>query len=98
MNDLDEYIGHITSPPVHFVITPTVFFNDTSCMIGINELGIESDFAFDGRTIVASCGYEIEWPDDDTAQRVIDLYRKNPERVFVAEFGPHGAVAEHSIN
>jgi len=82
----------------YFVLPATVFFNETSCMIGINHVGIENPLTFDeeGRLIAAE-GYAFEWPDDETGRQVLEMFRREPRRVFVCEFGPDGPVAEHDI-
>lgn len=91
-----------TTPQAYIVIPATVFFNETSCMIGINALGIQSKFQFEigdeEPRINATSGFSLEWPDTDTGMRVLEMYRKSPQRVFVVEFDAHGPVAEHSIN
>ena len=83
---------------VYFAIPATLFFNETSCMIGINPLRHAVTFHFDGERVIATGGYTIEWPDEAEGQRVVDMLHRMRDRVLLVEFGPDGPIAEHTIN
>lgn len=85
-------------PSAYFAISAAVFILEESCIIGIDPLGVPSQFRFDCGQLLASSGFAIEWPDEDTAEKVRARFRSAPEQVIVVECGPDGPIAYHSIN
>lgn len=85
-------------PGGYFAISAAVFVLEDSCIIGIDPLGVPSEFRFAGGQLLASSGFAVEWPDDDTASIVLARFRSAPEKVIVVECGPDGPIAYHSIN
>lgn len=85
-------------------INATVAFSGESCMICINAQPVKMTFSYNGENIVSSSGQLIKIPhqtgdpsSEDTRAKIHGLFEKNPDSVFIAEFGPGGPVAEHAI-
>lgn len=95
---LEAEHGTASASNVYIAVSATVFFNEseTSCMVGINELGVETTFSSNGETFVGG-GFGVEWPDDETGRKVMDLYRITPHMVLLVEYGPHGVIVDHTI-
>lgn len=82
----------------HFAISATVFLLEASCIIGIDPLGIPSTFSFQGDYVLASSGFAIEFPDDETARQVRERFQASPDQVIVVECGPDGETTYHAIS
>jgi hypothetical protein len=85
-------------------IKATVAFSDDGCMICINAQPIKMSFTFDGTNIFCSSGQLIEIPQqlgipspEYAIVKIKELFEKNPDSVFIAEFGPVGPIADHPI-
>jgi hypothetical protein len=89
---------------LHPFLHASVAFTEDKCMIMVNALPAKVSFYIEGRNIFAGAGVCLTFPElDDAARsatfdRILEIHTKDPNKVFVVEFGPHGPLAEHSIS
>lgn len=86
-------MGTIT--PQNIAATPV--FSSTGCAIGINALRQPTRFVLDGTILRTAAGVRLIFPDEQSYQRMLALFEKDPDSVFVLESGAAGPIADYPV-
>jgi hypothetical protein len=79
-------------------IQGTAMFSEDSCVLGINGLPAKTRIFLRSDRLYSDDGREIIWPNDNARIRGMSILKKCPQKFTVAEFGPHGPIAEYAVD